>query len=147
VTEFDRERESENSARVKNIRTRCYYHSKFWSKMALGAIVNELVAIAGNERRVKMFKGVLLILCVMLVSTIVFADDLIRGHWKDADRDGIKETWIDPYYRTTPNSNPIDNYSAKPNINPYTGEKGYKNPYKYFYDYKPKSYKNYKKLW
>ncbi len=83
----------------------------------------------------------------MLVSTTVFADDLIRGHWKDTDRDGIKDTWVDPYYRTTPNSNIFDNYSTKPNINPYTGKKGYVDPYKDYYDYTPKTYKGYKRRW
>lgn len=33
-------------------------------------------------------------------------------------------------YRTSPNSTKIDNYSSKPNSNPYTGKKGTVDPFK-----------------
>ncbi len=86
-----------------------------------------------------MFKKLLLIsltLCVTLVSTTAFADVFVRGHWRDTDGDGIKDTWVNPHYRTAPNSNLFDNYSTWPNINPYTGERGYKKPYRNFYYFK-----------
>ena len=46
-TNFDdlkRELLSRKYSYNENIRTMCYYHPIFWSKMALGAIVNELGA-------------------------------------------------------------------------------------------------------
>lgn len=40
-------------------------------------------------------------------------------------------TYVNSYYRTSPNKTKLDNYSTKYNYNPYTGKKGYVNPYKY----------------
>lgn len=52
----------------------------------------------------------------------------------------IAQTWVDGYYRndgtyvqghfrSNSNNTTLDNYSTKGNINPFTGEKGYKDPY------------------
>lgn len=38
-------------------------------------------------------------------------------------------TYVAPHYRSTPNSSKYDNYSTKGNYNPYTGKKGYVDPY------------------
>ena len=38
--------------------------------------------------------------------------------------------YVNSYYRTSPNKTKLDNYSTKTNYNPYTGKKGYVNPYK-----------------
>ncbi len=40
-------------------------------------------------------------------------------------RDG---TYVQPHFRTNPNSNPYDNWSTRGNTNPYTGQPGYRNP-------------------
>jgi hypothetical protein len=51
------------------------------------------------------------------------------------------DVWVDPYYRSdgtyvrghhrsTPDSNPWNNYSTRGNVNPYTGKPGYIDPYK-----------------
>lgn len=40
-------------------------------------------------------------------------------------------TYVQPYYKSTPNYTKFDNYSTKGNYNPYTGKKGYTSPYKY----------------
>lgn len=40
-------------------------------------------------------------------------------------------TYVQPYYRTSPNSSLFDNYSTKGNYNPYSGRKGYVNPYRW----------------
>lgn len=37
-------------------------------------------------------------------------------------------TYVEPYHRTAPDSNPYNNYSTQGNVNPYTGQMGYKNP-------------------
>lgn len=37
-------------------------------------------------------------------------------------------TYVQSYYRTSPNRTKFDNYSTKGNYNPYTGKRGYKSP-------------------
>lgn len=37
--------------------------------------------------------------------------------------------YVAPHYKTSPNKTKFDNYSTKGNYNPYTGKKGYTNPY------------------
>lgn len=39
-------------------------------------------------------------------------------------------TFVTPSYRTAPNATKADNWSSKPNVNPYTGQPGTKDPYK-----------------
>lgn len=39
-------------------------------------------------------------------------------------------TYVAPHYRSSPNSSRYDNWSTQGNYNPYTGRKGYNNPYK-----------------
>ena len=40
-------------------------------------------------------------------------------------RDG---TYVQPHHRTVPNSTQRDNFSSKPNVNPYTGKEGTREP-------------------
>jgi hypothetical protein len=40
-----------------------------------------------------------------------------------------KGTYVAPSYRTAPNKAKVDNWSSKPNVNPYTGKAGTKDPY------------------
>jgi len=51
-------------------------------------------------------------------------DSNVRGYTK---KDG---TYVAPHKRTTPNSTQKDNWSSKPNQNPYTGKSGTKEPKK-----------------
>lgn len=58
-------------------------------------------------------------------------------------------TYVQPYFRTAPNSTLMDNFSTKGNVNPYTGKPGWINPnskYNTFYydtySYVPKSLKS-----
>lgn len=44
----------------------------------------------------------------------------VRGHVK---KDG---TYIQPHRATNPNNTQRDNWSSKPNVNPYTGKQGSK---------------------
>ena len=46
------------------------------------------------------------------------ADEFVNGYVRS---DG---TYVQPHYRSSPNSSPYDNYSAQGNSNPYTGQKG-----------------------
>ncbi len=88
----------------------------------------------------------LFLICVSLAvfSGVAFADQYVRGHYRDTDGDGIKDTYINPYYRTSPNSTTLDNYNTKGNYNPYTGKEGTIDPYKSTnpYDYNSGSQKH-----
>ena len=48
----------------------------------------------------------------------------VKGHVK---KDG---TYVAPHQQTNPNSTQRDNWSSKPNANPYTGKAGTKEPQK-----------------
>lgn len=37
-------------------------------------------------------------------------------------------TYVAPHYRTTPDNTQMNNWSSKPNVNPYTGQEGTKTP-------------------
>ena len=50
------------------------------------------------------------------------ADHAVRGHVK---KDG---TYVAPSRATNPNRTQRDNYSSKPNVNPYTGKQGTRMP-------------------
>jgi hypothetical protein len=52
-------------------------------------------------------------------STIV----TVRGYMKS------NGAYVAPHYQTAPNATNLDNWSSKPNVNPYTGEQGTKEPY------------------
>lgn len=43
----------------------------------------------------------------------------VRGYYRS------NGTYVNSYYRTSPNSYRYDNYSARGNYNPYTGRRGY----------------------
>ncbi|MBK9040035.1 MAG: hypothetical protein IPL83_12880 [Bdellovibrionales bacterium] len=67
---------------------------------------------------------------VTFLGSISFASDVyVRGYTK---KDG---TYIQPHYRTSPNSTKSDNYTTKGNYNPYTGKEGTKEVDSYSQDY------------
>jgi len=73
-----------------------------------------------------------LILFVVLgvLATPALADDVrVRGYNR---ADG---TYVAPHTRTAPNSTTTDNWSTRPNVNPYTGKEGTRSP-----SYEPKPY-------
>jgi hypothetical protein len=37
--------------------------------------------------------------------------------------------YVAPHYQTAPNGTKVDNWSSRPNVNPYTGKPGTKDPY------------------
>ncbi|HBB36677.1 MAG: hypothetical protein UX02_C0001G0041 [Candidatus Moranbacteria bacterium GW2011_GWC1_45_18] len=45
-------------------------------------------------------------------------------------------TYVQPYYRTSPDSSRWNNYSTRGNYNPYTGQKGYTSPYRSYNSYR-----------
>ena len=48
-----------------------------------------------------------------------------RGYYKPSTG-----TYVQPYYRSSPNNSRWDNYSTRGNYNSFTGKKGYTSPYK-----------------
>lgn len=48
------------------------------------------------------------------------ADTYVDGYYRS------NGTYVAPHYRTDKNSTVYDNWSTYPNINPYTGKKGYR---------------------
>lgn len=61
----------------------------------------------------------------MLAAVSAFADEYVQGYVR---KDG---TYVQPHYRSTPDSNTFNNYSTQGNTNPYTGQAGTVNPYQY----------------
>jgi transcriptional regulator with XRE-family HTH domain len=49
----------------------------------------------------------------------------VHGYYKPSTH-----KYVMPYHKTAPNKTKLDNFSTKGNSNPYTGKKGYVNPYK-----------------
>jgi hypothetical protein len=81
-----------------------------------------------------------LILCsALLLPTIAIGASAqssvaVRGH---TTREGV---YVQPHVRTAPNETKVDNWSSRPNVNPYTGKAGTADPYapKPYQPYTPK---------
>ena len=58
----------------------------------------------------------------LIASTAIAGDVFVKGYTK---RDG---TYVQPHYRSSPNSTKLDNFSTRGNVNPYTGQAGTKDP-------------------
>src|SRR5690606_20832015 len=77
----------------------------------------------GNEKMKRIVLVSLAIASVFcLVPQATSADVWVDGYYRS---DG---TWVNGHYRSDPNGYFWDNYSSYGNINPYTGERGYKWP-------------------
>ncbi len=82
----------------------------------------------------------ILIFILSLAGSAFAGDVYVKGHWKDTNRDGVKDTYVQPYHRTSPDSNRLNNYSTEGNYNPYTGKPGTVDPYQQNdpqYNYQP----------
>jgi len=71
----------------------------------------------GNLKKIISF--ILLSPC-LLISQNAFADVYVNGYTRS---DG---SYVGGHYRSSPNSSVYDNWSTYGNVNPYTGQKGYK---------------------
>lgn len=67
------------------------------------------------------------------INSVSRAATRVGGYYKS------NGTYVQPYYKSTPDSTRWNNYSTRGNYNPYTGSKGYTSPYK---SYTP-SYRSY----
>lgn len=71
-----------------------------------------------------MKKVVLLAFTVIALSgQNALASEYVHGYTR---HDG---TYVQPHYRSDSNGSAYDNYSTRGNSNPYTGERGYVDPY------------------
>ena len=91
-----------------------------------------------------MRKSLCLILVALLVviafPSLLFAGDVsVRGYWKDTNHDGVKDTYVSPYHRTSPNDTVKDNYGYPGNYNPNTGTISPGNSDTYEKSHKPKN--------
>lgn len=63
----------------------------------------------------------LILFAAFLIPAICQAGDYVRGYYRDSNGDGIKDTYVSPYQRTSPNNIRTDNYSYPGNYNPNSG--------------------------
>lgn len=68
----------------------------------------------------------------LLASPAVAEPVRVKGH---VNKNGV---YVTPHVRTSPDSRVTNNWSSKPNVNPYTAKAGTVDPYK------PSTYKPYK---
>lgn len=61
------------------------------------------------------------ILSAGLIGTAM-ADTYVRGYYRN---DG---TYVQPHYRSSPDRSYNNNWSVRPNVNPYTGQQGTRSP-------------------
>lgn len=73
--------------------------------------------------RTAIFSLILATSTAVIIAPATAQDTQVKGHVR---KDG---TYVPPHYRTAPNSTKTDNYSSKPNTNPYNGKKGTVDPY------------------
>ena len=66
----------------------------------------------------------LFVAVTLLAALPAHADSYVNGYVK---KDG---TYVPPHFKSNNDNNAWNNYSTKGNANPYTGEKGYVDPYK-----------------
>lgn len=70
------------------------------------------------------------ILTIAILSAAVFVvpaqakNTYVRGYVKPSTG-----TYVAPHVRTAPNRTKVDNWTSRPNVNPYTGKPGTKDPY------------------
>jgi opacity protein-like surface antigen len=60
-----------------------------------------------------------------LLSTPTLADVYVQGYVR---QDG---TYVQPHWRSSPDNNYNNNWSVRPNVNPYTGQPGTRTPSTY----------------
>ncbi len=68
-------------------------------------------------------RAIIATLALIASTGAVFADTYVRGYTRN---DG---TYVQPHYRTNPDSNRFNNYTSPGMTNPYTGQRGNTNSY------------------
>ena len=70
-----------------------------------------------------MKRSIAVLVLAFLTAPTFAGDAAVKGTVR---KDGV---YVAPHHRTTPNKTRTDNYSSKPNVNPYTGKAGRVDPY------------------
>ena len=65
-----------------------------------------------------MRKWILALVVLVMLAGSAFADVYVSGHYRS------NGTYVQPHYRSSPNSTTSDNWSTRGNQNPYTGQYG-----------------------
>ena len=68
------------------------------------------------------FRFIFVASILLCITSSSFATKSVHGYIK---KDG---TYVAPHQRSDPNRTQRDNYTSKPNVNPYNGKKGTKEP-------------------
>ena len=80
-----------------------------------------------SPRDINLMEGtlryVIFALTLGITCTSANAQNYVNGYVRS---DG---TYVQPHFRSSPNSTQYDNYSTRGNTNPYTGQRGSSNPY------------------
>ena len=89
-------------------------------------------------------KKLLVFALLLMFASVADAGEWVNGYWKDSNSNGVKDTYVQPYVRSTPDGNLNNNYSTRGNYNPYTGQQGTVNPQpNYYQNYQPLDLNNY----
>ena len=93
-----------------------------------------------------MKKVLLLVFCIVFVSSFAIAGDALHTYSPmgtglpyrssppapgDTSVHGYTRdngAYVEPYHRSNPNNTQMDNWSSRPNVNPYTGMEGTRTP-------------------
>lgn len=70
-------------------------------------------------------KKLMIAVLALSVAAPVAAQNYVRGHYRS---DG---TYVQPHYRSSPDSSRFNNWSTQGNVNPYNGRRGTVDPYGY----------------
>lgn len=62
----------------------------------------------------------LAVLSIVAFLATAYADVRVRGYYRS------NGTYVAPHYRSDPDGSCWNNWSTYPNVNPYTGRRGYK---------------------
>lgn len=74
-------------------------------------------------------RKLILIIVSIIITHNLYSQVRVSGYYR---KNG---TYVQPHYRSSPNSNPYDNYSYPGNTNPYTGKTSTGNPDTYLDNY------------
>lgn len=74
----------------------------------------------------KIILSIAIILTLLITTSVEARTIKVKSYFKPSTG-----KYVSSYFKTSANKTKIDNFSTKGNYNPYTGKKGYANPYKW----------------
>lgn len=67
-------------------------------------------------------KTTFIAIALFALSSTAMADTYVKGYTRS------NGTYVEPHYRSSPDSNPNNNWSVQGNVNPHTGQEGTRPP-------------------